>query len=271
MAAKKHAVRWRGVTLGEGVPKMAIPVMGRDLRALSLAARRAADAGADIAELRLDSLCPMPSLRRTQDACAAVRERLGERIPLLLTLRTARDGGAGSTDVRDYEALLCAAARARCCDALDCEISAGETAFLRIASAAHEAGVSLVGSCHAFEPPEDMKIVGEWIEKERAWGADVCKAAVMARDVMGALDAARAFLEASEACDAPIIGVCMGDAGRFTRVCAEALGSCITFATAGEGSAPGQLDARILKPLLPAMHVQNTNTAGDVTPASGKR
>lgn len=255
MAAEAaRTVCWRGVTLGEGMPKIAVPVMGRSPQGLRLAAARAAEAGADVVELRLDSLAPMPSLLQTLEACAAVREGMGESIPLLLTLRTRRDGGAGAEDVQAYAGLLCAAAQARCCDALDCELSAGEAAFRQIAGAAHAAGVSLVGSSHAFEPLFDLRAAGEWIRRQRAWGADVCKAAVMVEDAAQALDAAREMLRAGRETGAPLIAICMGGAGRFTRVCAEALGSCLTFATAGEASAPGQWDAKALRPLLTALH-----------------
>lgn len=253
---KQHmrAVCWRGVTLGEGMPKIAVPVMGRDAGAVRRSARRAALARADIVELRLDSFAALPDLAQAREACEAAREGMGEAIPLLLTLRTVRDGGAGSADAAAYEALLCAAAEARLCDALDCELSAGETVFRRVAGAAHGAGISLVGSSHAFTPMEDVRPVGEWIRRQRAWGADVCKAAVMPRDALQTLDIAREMLSAAQTVDAPVIAICMGPHGAFTRVCAEALGSCLTFAAAGEASAPGQLDAVALRPMLEALH-----------------
>lgn len=249
-----RAVVWRGVTLGEGMPKIAIPVMGDSLSGLRDAAQRAAKARADIVELRLDSLSPMPDIALTRSACEVVHEEVGEKVPLLLTLRTLRDGGAGSKDADSYGALLCEAAALQLSDAIDCELSAGETVFTQVAAAAHEAGVSLVGSSHAFNPLADVRVAGEWLRRQRAWGADVCKAAVMPRDTAQALEAAREMLLAARALDAPVIAVCMGAAGAFTRVCAEALGSCLTFAAAGAASAPGQLDAASLRPMILTLH-----------------
>ena len=246
-------VTWGGVTLGEGMPKIAVPVMGGDLWAIREAASRAAQAGADIIELRIDSLSPLPALETALAACAAARDGAGS-IPLLFTLRTARDGGPGSTDAAAYEALLCGVARARACEAIDCELSVGEAGFRRVADAAHASGVSVVGSSHAFSPLEDVSAAGQWLLRQRALGADVCKAAVMARDELHSLRASLAMLEAAQSIDAPVIAITMGADGVLSRVGAECMGSCLTFGTAGEVSAPGQMDAGKLRELLLAIH-----------------
>ena len=54
---EKRVVRLKNVMLGEGVPKVCVPVMGKDLRELARAAE-AARGQADIIELRLDSVSP---------------------------------------------------------------------------------------------------------------------------------------------------------------------------------------------------------------------
>ena len=46
----------------------------------------------------------------------------------------------------------------------------------------------------------------------------------------------------------------MGPLGVMTRVCGEAFGSCLTFGTAGQVSAPGQIDARRLRTVLEIIH-----------------
>ena len=248
-----YTVTWGDVTLGEGMPKIAVPVMGGDLPAIREAAVRAAQAGADIIELRIDSLSPMPRLETALAACAAVRDGAGKR-PILFTLRTVRDGGPGSADAAAYEALLCGVAKTRVCEAIDCELSVGEAAFRRVADVAHASGVSVVGSSHAFHTLDDVRTAGQWLTRQRALGADVCKAAVMARDELHSLRASLAMLEAAETIDAPVIAITMGVGGVLSRVGAECLGSCLTFGTAGEASAPGQMDALKLRDVLRAIH-----------------
>lgn len=254
---KGKSVRWGQVELGAGMPKICVPVMGGSLDALREAARRAKDAQADIVELRIDSLSPMPEVKQALAACRTVREGAGS-IPILFTLRTARDGGPGSADERAYEALLCALAKERPFEAVDCELSVGEEAFERIARTAHAQGISVVGSSHEFGAMGDMKRAGEWFFRQQALGADVCKAAVMTHSRMEALEAVTTMARAGEKLDRPMIAIAMGPDGVFSRLCCEALGSCMTFGTAGDASAPGQMDARELRNVLSVLHAAMT-------------
>ncbi len=239
---KKKTVKLGGVTLGGGMPAVCVPVMGGSIGALSAAAARAAAAKADVIELRIDSLDELPALETALCACAAVKAAAGD-IPLLFTHRTRRDGGAGSADAAAYEALLSGVIRARACEAVDCELSVGEEAFARIAALAKACGVVPVGSSHEFGTIGDMERAGEWLQRQEALGAMVCKAAVMTRDVHEALGAMQVYARAYERLSAPMIAIAMGPAGVMTRLCGACFGSCLTFGTAGEKSAPGQIDA----------------------------
>ena len=249
---KAKTVRVGGVTLGRGMPKICVPVMGPTLEEIRAQAARAAQAGADLMELRADSLSPMPSPRQAQAACEAARA--GGALPLLFTLRTARDGGAGDADPAAYGALLEQVAKSGCCDAVDCELSVGEAAFARIAAAAHAAGVPVIGSSHAFYVPQDAELPARWLARQAALGADVCKAAVMAGDGVQALELAWRMARAGGETGRPYIAIVMGGEGALTRAACECVGSCLTFASAGEASAPGQMDARALRPALSLIH-----------------
>ena len=242
-----------GVVLGEGMPKVCVPVMGKTIKEMEQAAARAKAAGADIIELRIDSLAAMPDEQTAEAACRAVGAQAAE-IPVLFTLRTQRDGGNGSADAKAYEALLIGMIQKGACDAIDCELSVGREAFARIAAAAHEAGMTLVGSSHEFGEIGDMHKAADWLTQQQALGADVCKAAVMVKDRVQALEAALMFAKAKEALSIPMIGIAMGPQGTITRIGCESLGSCLTFGTAGEASAPGQIDARTLRTALEIMH-----------------
>ena len=46
------------------------------------------------------------------------------------------------------------------------------------------------------------------------------------------------------------IGIAMGEMGRYTRVVAPILGSPITYASIGGGSAPGQLDIKYTQDII---------------------
>ena len=253
IALKQKTARMGSVVLGEGMPKICVPVMGRTIEEIACAAARAKDAQADIIELRIDSLSAMPQAETAQAACGAVHEH-APGIPVLFTLRTARDGGAGAADAKAYEALLGGVIDAGICEAVDCELSVGREAFSRIAQRAREAGVILVGSSHEFGEINDMQQAARWLLEQEALGADVCKAAVMTRTNVQAMEAALTFAKAKEALQIPMIGIAMGPAGVMTRIGGACMGSCLTFGTAGEASAPGQLDARTLRTALEIVH-----------------
>jgi 3-dehydroquinate dehydratase-1 len=50
--------------------------------------------------------------------------------------------------------------------------------------------------------------------------------------------------------DRPFIALSMGSLGMVSRISGILTGSCLTFGTAGEASAPGQPDAKRLKAAL---------------------
>lgn len=90
---EKNTVRIQNVTLGAGIPKVCVPVMGKDLREWTEAATAAREQ-ADLIELRLDSVSPELDADRVRQACRVVREK-AQGSALLATMRTSRDGGAG--------------------------------------------------------------------------------------------------------------------------------------------------------------------------------
>ena len=249
MSDARRTVKLGRIVLGEGMPKICVPVMGRTMEEIGLAAGQAKDARADIIELRMDSLSEMPDTQTAVAACEIVR-RMAPGIALLFTMRTHRDGGAGSANAQAYEALLDAVMENGACDAIDCELSVGRDAFARMAARAKERGIVLVGSSHEFGEIGDMQRAALWLLEQQELGADVCKAAVMTKSPVQALEAALMYARVREQLTIPMIGIAMGPAGVLTRIGGACMGSCLTFGTAGAASAPGQIDAQRLRTAL---------------------
>lgn len=250
---EKRRVQLGGVTLGEGQPAVCVPVMGKSVGEIGLAAARAAQSRADVIELRADSLAALPSGEEAEAMCRAVREN-APGTPLLFTLRTSRDGGPGSGDAAAYEALLTDVLRSRLADAIDCELSVGEEAFARIVCRAHECGVAVVGSSHDFEKTPEEDAICQILAAMERLGADVCKIAVTPRSRLDVLTLMRAAVRSDEALLPPVIAIAMGPMGVLTRLGGEAIGSCLTFGSAGQASAPGQIDALTLRKTLEVIH-----------------
>ena len=264
----------------DGRVAVAVATTGADAEACLAQTRAAAAAGADVVELRADLLAgPGP---RTSPAprfegpgrpegpgwVGDVVELAGDVVdeaggaPVLLTVRTAAEGGgAGLDDAAYFDLLhrliegLAELGADRRPAALDVEQARGGTAGL--VARAHGAGLDVVVSHHDFRAtPAD----GVMLARLRAMadaGADVAKLAVMPR---GPRDVARLLgvtARAGEELDVAVATMSMGPLGAVSRLGGAVFGSVLTFATAGGApSAPGQLPidrVRAVLDLLPPL------------------
>ena len=54
--------------------------------------------------------------------------------------------------------------------------------------------------------------------------------------------------------DRLFVSMSMGGIGSISRICGEVFGSCITFGSVGQASAPGQIEAQKLAQVLDLIH-----------------
>lgn len=241
------------VTLGEGRPKICVPLTAGTPEELKReAAEAAACPAAEIVEWRADWYREIEKPGAVQSAMEQLRGVLGD-IPVLFTFRSREEGGAAALSTEQYsslvtEAIACGA------DAADIELSRGDGTVRKLAEKIKKAGSCSIVSSHDFEKTPS---VGEMIARLTAMqrlGADVCKLAVMPRceaDVLALLEAACRLKQ--ERPDMLLITMSMSSLGVISRVCGETFGSVLTFGTVGKASAPGQLDAVCLKQILEAL------------------
>lgn len=269
----------------DGRVAVAVATTGADAAACLAQARAAAAAGADVVELRADLLAdpdPLgaagrlkgPSRLEGPGRCG-VPGRIGDVVglaagvvdaaggaPVLLTVRTAAEGGGAELDDDAYSGLLrrlieglADLEAARRPAALDVEQARGGTAELVVR--AHGAGLDVVVSHHDLRAtPADEAMLARLRAMADA-GADVAKLAVTPR---GPRDVARLLgvtARASEELDVAVATMSMGPLGAVSRLSGAVFGSALTFATAGGApSAPGQLPidrVRAVLDLLPPL------------------
>lgn len=121
--------------------------------------------------------------------------------------------------------------------------------------AAHEKGIKVVASNHDFCKTPSCEELVMRLTAMREAGADLPKIAVMPtckEDVLTLLMATHKVSSLPEF--PPVITMSMGSLGSLSRILGEFTGSCLTFGTAGEESAPGQIPAGKLKELLTQLH-----------------
>ena len=257
-----------------GLPAVAVSLTGPSLAQARTQARSAVDAGADVLELRVDLLeesgaLAVPDPLDAAAAAARILEclrGLGEAItadgadaaaPLLLTCRTAAEGGRARLDDASYGALLRSVldgladwAPERRPVAIDVEVQRG--CLPQVCTQAHGLGIDVVASFHDFEATPADEVLEEVLARMAREGADLAKIAVWpttADDVARLLGVcARATAGAGEGADlgVPVAAMSMGALGAVSRV-APAFGSALTFAVVPDeqgqarASAPGQL------------------------------
>ena len=71
------------------------------------------------------------------------------------------------------------------------------------------------------------------------------------RDVLRMMERTLSWHEKSER---PLITMSMGVLGCASRMCGEMTGSCMTFASVTQASAPGQIDLDSLRMVLQLLH-----------------
>lgn len=247
-------LRVRNLTVGEGMPKIVVPIVGRTYAEILDQAGALEELPVDIVEWRADFFDKILDLERTLYTLSALRIILGE-VPLLLTLRTAREGGFREIEPSYYLALNAAAAQSGCADLVDVEMFGDGNLAREAIDAVHAAGAPVMGSNHEFHhtPPRE-----ELLRRLRAMqqmGADVLKLAVMPEsraDVLALLAATAEMFETYA--DRPIATMSMSALGVASRLVGETFGSALTFGSAGQASAPGQLPVEQLKSALEILH-----------------
>lgn len=246
-----RALRTRlGPLAGGRLPAVCVPLLGASVAELEAEAREAVAAGADALEWRIDAFPDVAVPGAAAAALGQLRASLAG-VPLIATLRSAREGGR-DRGLDDRQALAIVEAIAGCgmADFVDVEIAAGEAAVAAVRAAAGQAGTQLIGSSHDFAgTPPEPEILARF-RRAAELGVDVAKVAVMpagARDVLALLSATET---ASRELAIPLISMAMGQAGLVSRVFGATFGSALTFAAGRQASAPGQLPAAELVRIL---------------------
>ena len=265
----------RSIPAPGGLPAVVVSLTGPSLAQALTQARSAIDAGADVLELRVDLLeeaCALAAPEPLDAATAAAQvleclRGLGEAIdatdgadagaPVLLTCRTAAEGGRAQLDDTAYGAFLRSVldgladwAPEHRPAAIDVEVQRG--CLPQVCAQAHALGIDVVASFHDFEATPADEALAEVLARMAREGADLAKIAVWPTSVddvarlLGVCARATAGAGEGTGLGVPVAAMSMGALGAVSRV-APAFGSALTFAVVPDEqgqarvSAPGQL------------------------------
>ena len=249
-----NAVKVRNTVIGEGMPKICVPIVGVTKEAILDEARAITKLPADVVEWRIDWFENVFDFDKLVDVLKDLREVLGD-MPILMTFRTSKEGGEKAIEDEVYADINIKAAQTGYVDMVDVEVFTGDEIVKKIIDGAHAAGVKVVASNHDFfKTPDKDDIVGR-LRKMQDLGADIPKIAVMPQNKKDVLTLLAATEEmANEYADRPIITMSMAGTGVISRLAGEVFGSALTFGAAAKASAPGQMGVQDLKQVLTLLH-----------------
>lgn len=248
------AVKVRNLVIGEGIPKICVPIVEKTKDEILQAAQDICKVPADLVEWRVDWFEQAFDIEAVKVVLAELRKVLGD-MPLLFTFRTKAEGGAKEIDVRTYFDLNYNAIATGNVDLVDAEVFSMSEIVADLIETAHQYDVSVIGSNHDFSKTPDKEEIIRRLCHMQTLGVDIPKIAVMPqkeKDVITLLAATEEM--ASEHAERPIITMSMAGTGVVSRIAGETFGSAVTFGTAGKASAPGQIDAKELKDMLEILH-----------------
>lgn len=246
-------IKINDLVLGEGTPKICAPLVEHNLPALLERASSFPTLPIDIAEWRADCYNGILDPGIPARVLPQLSARL-KGIPLLFTFRTHREGGSLPAAPSSYRSLTEEAICSGCASLVDVEFFSGDGLVKDLIALAHEHGVKVVLSNHDFSAtPSEEEMLCRLSSMEKL-GADIVKIAVTPRSPLDVLSLLSATVKAREQLSCPVISMSMKGQGLVSRLGGEVFGSCLTFGSAGEASAPGQIDVNRLRPILDTIH-----------------
>ncbi len=244
----------RNVSIGEGMPKICIPIVGVTKEEILQTATEITDAPADMVEWRADWYEDVTDIDKVKEILAELRNKMGD-LPLLFTFRTQAEGGKRELSPQEYAALNLTVMETGYVDLVDVEVFTAKEEVAKLVEAGQRHEVKIVGSNHDFShTPAKDEIIRRLCYMQEC-GVDIVKIAVMPNskeDVRTLLQATAEM--ASEYAERPMITMSMTGQGIVSRIAGELYGSAVTFGCLHQTSAPGQIPAKELKEILELLH-----------------
>ncbi len=248
------SVTVRNICIGEGRPKVCIPLAGRSEDEIVKQASLIGEYQADLVEFRADYWEMTKETESRDRILGEIREKIKD-IPLIYTFRSSGEGGESQISFEEYRDMLLDVAAKGKADLIDVEafMEADETAELILAIQAHH--VPVIASFHDFEKTPSQALLIPRMGRMQDMGADIVKVAVMPQskqDVFALMEMTENMVSHFARC--PFVTMSMSPMGLISRLSGEVFGSAITFGSAGAVSAPGQIDAADLRTVLDIIH-----------------
>ena len=236
-----HITKVRNLSLGDGIPKICVPLTGKNQRELAEQMDQIKECPHDLVEWRADYY--EGGRQELIQELSHIRRALGEDTPLIFTFRTREEGGEREITPEAYRELNLLAAGSKKADLIDLEYNRGKERTEEMIRRVKEAGALALCSYHNFAKTPSSGEMVKLLKNMQQLGADMVKLAVMPENRADVLALMEASLEIAESTSCPFITMSMSKTGVITRLAGAFTGSAVTFAAAVQASAPGQISA----------------------------
>lgn len=250
----QNVVEIRDIRLGEGIPKICVPLVAKTKDEFLNLAEALEKIKLDLVEVRIDHFEDVENIQEVKSLLKDLRDIL-KNIPILFTFRSLKEGGEKEVSVEYYKTLNIEIAKTGFVDLVDTELFTGDEVVKEIVDEVHKEGVKIVMSNHDFNKTPEREEIVRRLCRMQELNADLPKIAVMpksAGDVLKLLCATNDMV--TKYAETPIITMSMGGLGVISRIAGETFGSALTFGAAGKASAPGQVDVDSLVSVLDILH-----------------
>ena len=250
---RMKAVRVRDLVLGTGIPKICVPLAGTTKNKILNEIKELNKTEHDLIELRIDFFEHYSHVNSIIEILKEIRKIYFK--PIIFTFRTKNEGGMNFIDEDEYFKINNYVAESELVDLIDIELFKPESKITEFIEAAHKNNIRVILSNHDFYKTPDKEEILNRMLRMQLLGADISKIAVMPKSENDVLTLLSAGLEMkSLKADRPFIALSMGSLGTITRAASEFLGSCITYASLNNNSAPGQLSVDDTREIMRILH-----------------
>ena len=126
-----NTVKVRNMVLGEGAPKICVPIVAQTKEGILDEARKITSLPVDVVEWRIDWFDDVFDFAKLEDVLKDLRAALGD-IPLLMTFRTSKEGGEKAIEDEVYADINIKAAQTGYVDLVDVEVFTGDEIVKKI-------------------------------------------------------------------------------------------------------------------------------------------
>lgn len=243
-------VKVRNVEFGTGRPKIAVPITRKSSDDIIKQAETIMSSdNADLIEWRIDFFDQVEDAEKLVETAKKLRQVMGE-MPLLTIFRTHFEGGVKELSEEEYFDICRVLIKEKATDLLDLELFRKTSKLKEIIAEAHENNIYIIMSNHDFDKTPATSELERRLTLMKTYGADIAKIALMPNSARDVLNLLLATDNMKYKLNCPLITMAMGDLGKVTRISGEVFGSCLTFGTVGDASAPGQIESTNLKGIL---------------------